>query len=43
MKPVATGPGPAVSLRQVVDRLPRRWPIATMSVLVVTATVTALQ
>jgi len=43
MKPVASGPGPAVSLGQAVDRLPRRWPIATMSVLAVTVVVTVLQ
>jgi hypothetical protein len=43
MKPVAAGPDPAVCLGQVVDRLPRRRPIATMSVLAVTALVTALQ
>jgi rhomboid protease GluP len=43
MKPVAAGSDPAVGLGQLVDRLPRRRPIATMSVLAVTALVTALQ
>ena len=42
MKPVAAGPDPAVRLGQVVDLLPRRRPIATMSVLAVTTVVTVL-
>jgi hypothetical protein len=36
-------PGPAITLGQAVTRLPRRWPIATMSVLAITVAVTALQ
>jgi hypothetical protein len=44
MKPVASaGSGPAVSLGQVIGRLLRRWPIATMSVLAVTVVPTVLQ
>ncbi|HEV2931047.1 MAG TPA: rhomboid family intramembrane serine protease [Propionibacteriaceae bacterium] len=43
MKPVAANPDPAVRLGQVVARLPRRRPIATMSVLAVTTVVTVLQ
>jgi hypothetical protein len=44
MKPVASaGPGPAVSLGQVIGRLPRRWPIATVSVLAVTFVPKVLQ
>ena len=44
MKPVASVPDPAVSLGLAVERLPRRWPIATTSVLTITAVhVTALQ
>jgi membrane associated rhomboid family serine protease len=43
MKPLVSGPAPAITLGQAVTRLPRRWPIATMSVLTVTAVVTALQ
>jgi rhomboid protease GluP len=43
MGQVASGPRPAVSLGQAVDRLPRRWPIATVSVLAVTAVLTVLQ
>ena len=43
MKPVAANPDPAVRLGQVTDLLPRRRPIATMSVLAVTTVVTVLQ
>ena len=43
MNPVASDPGPAVSLGRVVDRLPRWWPIATTAVLAVTVVVTVLQ
>jgi rhomboid protease GluP len=43
MRPAASGPGPVVGLGQVIGRLPRRWPIATMSVLAVTVVLTVLQ
>jgi hypothetical protein len=43
MKPFVSDPGPAVTLGQAVTRLPRRWPIATMSVLAITVVVAALQ
>jgi membrane associated rhomboid family serine protease len=43
MKPVMSGPSPAITLGQAVTRLPRRWPIATVSVLAVTVVVTVLQ
>jgi rhomboid protease GluP len=43
MRPAASGPGPAVSLGQVIGRLPRRRPIATMSVLAGTVVLTVLQ
>jgi hypothetical protein len=43
MKPVASGPGPAFSLGQALGRLPRQLPMATMSVLAVTAVPTVLQ
>jgi hypothetical protein len=41
MRPAASGPGP-VNFGRVIDRLPRRWPIATMSV-AVTVVLTVLQ
>jgi hypothetical protein len=31
MKALGSDPGPASTLGQAVNRLPRRWPIATMS------------
>lgn len=43
MKSLASGPERTVSLGQAVDRVPRRWPIATTSVLAVTVVVTVLQ
>jgi hypothetical protein len=43
MRPVASGPDPAVDLRQGLRRIPWRRPIATMSVLAVTVVVTVLQ
>jgi hypothetical protein len=43
VKSLASGPERAVRLGQAVDRVPRRWPIATTSVLAVTVVVTVLQ
>jgi hypothetical protein len=43
MRPLVSGPGPAITLGQAVDRLPQRWPIATVSALAVTAVLTVLQ